>query len=78
MPVMPNCPRCGRNDCVELTTPDYGFGYGAEFMCYRDNCKSRLGYEPRFTSSSPEAKAISDASRAQSAANAAAYCRGKL
>jgi len=64
-----NCPRC--NGKATLTTPDYGYGYGAEFACYNSAC-SREG---RFTfaSSEPDALAESDASRGASAANAAAY-----
>lgn len=69
----PACPRCNSNDRVHLTTPDYGYGYGAEFCCYNQSC-SREG-RFAFTSKTAEARAISDASRARSAANAAAYRR---
>lgn len=63
-----NCPRCGNK--AELTTPDYGFGYGAEFSCY--SCSV---YGARFTSSSPQALSESSAARSTSAANAASYKR---
>lgn len=31
---MPKCPWCGSEASVNLKTPDYGYGYGAEFACY--------------------------------------------
>ncbi len=61
-----DCPRCGRK--ASLVTPDYGYGYGAEFACY--TCSV---YGARFTSSSHEARAESSAARGASAANAQAY-----
>ena len=30
------CPRCGHVGCY-LTTPDYGYGYGAEYACFSCN-----------------------------------------
>lgn len=60
---MPACPRCNSTN-VYLSTPDYGYGYGAEFAC---------GCGCRFADKSPEGRAISDASRGRSAANAQAY-----
>jgi hypothetical protein len=59
------CPHCHTSDRVFLTTPDYGYGYGAEFGCYA--CST---YGRRFTSRTEEAKQISDASRAESKRNA--------
>lgn len=61
------CPHC-QSDNVQLTTPDYGYGHGAEFTCY--SCAT---YGRRFASHAKEAKQISDASRALSKANAEAY-----
>jgi hypothetical protein len=67
------CPWCGTtNNC--LRTPDYGFGYGAEFECH--TCPVGQGGYRRFISHSPEAKVASGASLALSASNAAAI-RGK-
>lgn len=60
------CPR-GHNG-ASLTTPDYGFGYGAEFACYQ--CDP---YGRRFASKSAEAMAESSASRGTSSANAQTY-----
>lgn len=67
----PACPNCNSNAQVHLTTPDYGYGYGAEFACYNSACGGRY----TFASHTAEAREISDDARAQSAANAAAYRR---
>jgi hypothetical protein len=56
--------RCPNGHEMNLSSPDYG--RGAEFKCYRCDV-----YGARYVSSSPEARAESDASRAQSGANAA-------
>lgn len=62
------CPHCGEE--ASLLTPDYGYGYGAEFRCYNYLCPGGTGDGCRFASSSPEAKQASDESRASSWANA--------
>ncbi|MFA4971541.1 MAG: hypothetical protein WC683_02930 [bacterium] len=66
------CIWCG-SERVGLTTPDYGFGYGAEYECY-DCPIGRNGYR-RFSVKSPEARAESRASLALSASNVAAMRR---
>ena len=60
-----NCPKC--NKPVSINTPDYGFGYGTEYVCY--NCPKHGG-RFTFTSKSKQAREESDASRALSAENA--------
>lgn len=67
------CPRCKTSTHVRLQTPDYGFGYGAEFSCY--GCDV---YGHRFTTKdrrltvaeSDVGLADSAAARSLSAANA--------
>jgi hypothetical protein len=66
--MMLECPHCHTSTLVHLTTPDYGYGYGAEFGCYA--CST---YGRRFTSHTEEAKQISDESRALSKANLEIY-----
>lgn len=61
-----NCPRCGTK--VALTTPDYGYGKGAEFVCY--GCDV---YGWRFLDKSKEAQDVSAEARAISFANAKEY-----
>lgn len=72
------CPRCKRSDRVNLTTADYDTGAGAEYTCYRQSCASPLGYEFRFAVNSAESRADSDAAKARSAGNAAAYKRSNV
>lgn len=67
------CPQCKSSAHVSLKTPDYGFGYGAEFSCsgcdiygYRFTTQDR-----RLTAAESRAGlADSAAARSLSAANA--------
>jgi hypothetical protein len=67
------CPKCGSGPDgpgkVWLVNADYGYGHGAEYKCYNHN-ESVDGY--RFVVHSKEARADSDAQRANSRSNALA------
>lgn len=61
-----NCPRCGTK--ADLKTPDYGYGKGTEFVCYRCDV-----YGHRFVDKSEKAQRESAEARAISSANAKEY-----
>jgi hypothetical protein len=62
-----NCPECGAE--ATLTSPDYGFGYGAEFRCTA-GARNHGSNDYRFVDKTPAGRAESDAARARSAAEA--------
>lgn len=72
--MTPSCPYCNSNRSVHLTSPDYGYGYGAEFACYGCDVYGRRFSSNRLTGENQRvALEASASSRATSAANAAAY-----
>ena len=68
---MPKCPLC--DDEMDLSTPDYGYGYGAEYCCHCNGARRTYSTNRMSPEERKEGLEKSSASRALSKANAEKY-----